>query len=145
MSMDDFIQTLSSEQREALLKALVGDHVKKTVDSIAADDDLGSDLEEVLSEEPVKTKPKVEDFTMRKDGNNALGKTGRKEPVKAKANTWTDTGEHKDVSTPDAARTPRNRVAPKKKKVRCHICGKDFTINASLVYGEYYRCDRCIG
>ena len=145
MSMDDFIQTLSSEQREALLKALVGDHVKKTVDSIAADDDLGSDLEEVLSEEPTKSKPTVEDFAMHKKNDSVLGKNRCREAVKAQANTWTDTGEHKDVSTPDTARTPRNRAAPKKKKVRCHVCGKDFTINANLVYGEYYRCDRCIG
>ena len=82
---------------------------------------------------------------MRKDTGSTLDKTRRRETVKARANTWTDTGEHKDISTPEATRTPRNRPAPKKKDVTCHICGKKDKVNASLVYGEFYRCDRCTG
>ena len=128
--MDNFIQTLSDEQKAALLKALTGDDFKPEVES------------RLQNKEPI-SKAVDGDFTMHK--KTELSKQKRREKVKGSENTWTDTGEHRDVETPDTARTPRNRSAPKKKTVRCHVCSKDFTINASLVYGEYYRCDRCTG
>ena len=31
------------------------------------------------------------------------------------------------------------------KEVICHVCGKKSKINAGLVHGEFYRCDRCSG
>ena len=130
MSMDDFIQTLSDEQRAALLKALTGDDFKPEVES------------RWQHEEPI-SEAVDGDFTMHK--KTELSKQKRREKVKASDNTWTDTGEHRDVETPDTARTPRNRSAPKKKDVTCHICGKKSKVNASLMYGEFYRCDRCTG
>lgn len=84
-----------------------------------------------------------EDFTMHKI--NALQNNRRREPVKARENTWVDTGESKDIITPESSRTPRNRTPPKKKNVTCHICGKAEKVHANLIYGEYYRCDRCTG
>jgi len=144
MSMDDFIQTLSDEQRAALLKALTGDDFKPEIQSRFQHEEPISEAVDGTIDKETKSKTTAEDFAMHKT-NSTLGNNRRREAVKAQANQWTDTGEHKDVSTPDRARTPRNRAAPRKKKVRCHVCGKDFTINASLVYGEYYRCDRCIG
>tara|TARA_B100001094_G_C18055471_1_gene732235 strand:+ start:683 stop:1120 length:438 start_codon:yes stop_codon:yes gene_type:complete len=145
MSMNDFVQTLSDEQKAALLKALTGDDFKPEVESRFQHEEPISEAVDGTIEKETKSKPTAEDFAMHKQESSVLGKNRRRETVKAQANTWTDTGEHKDVSTPDTARTPRNRAAPKKKKVRCHVCGKDFTINASLVYGEFYRCDRCTG
>ena len=135
--MDDFIKTLTEEQKQALLKALSGGSFEPEAPA-----------EPFTAHPPVaketKSKPTAEDFAMHKT-ENALGNDRRREAVKAQINQWTDTGEHKDVATPNTARTPRNRSAPRKKKVRCHVCAKDFTINANLVYGEFYRCDRCTG
>lgn len=145
MSMDDFIQTLSDEQRAALLKALTGDDFKPEVESRWQHEEPISEAVDGPQQQESKSKPTAEDFTMRKDTGSTLDKTRRREAVKARANTWTDTGEHKDISTPEAARTPRNRPAPKKKDVTCHVCGKKDKVNASLVYGEFYRCDRCTG
>ena len=133
MSMDDFIKTLSEEQKQALLRALSG----------------GS----FTPEEPFTTHPPFidgsqepiseavdGDFTMNK------GRTSRQRtPIVARENTWTDTGEAKDVTTPEVTRTPRNRQPPKKKEVRCHSCGKTFSVSPSVMFGEYYRCDRCCG
>ena len=69
-----------------------------------------------------------------------------KKPVKFKKNNWQDDGaEFKDIETPQIKRTPRKRNAPVKKKVECHVCGKEFTMNANLVYGEFVRCNRCTG
>jgi DNA-directed RNA polymerase subunit RPC12/RpoP len=69
----------------------------------------------------------------------------RKRPVVGGENTWEDTGEHKDIETPDVAPTPRNRPPAKKIKRACHICGKKFEIDPSLVSGEYVRCNTCTG
>jgi DNA-directed RNA polymerase subunit RPC12/RpoP len=146
--MDDFIQTLSSEQREALLKALVGDHVKGTVESRWQHEEPASEaVDGVAEQKPETSRAKdAEDFTMHKKTDSGLPKSGRREPVRARKNTWVDTGsEAKDVTTPEVNRTPRNRKPPAKKQVTCHACGKKFKVNANIVYGEYYRCDRCTG
>ena len=76
--------------------------------------------------------------------NNNLKSDSRREPVSAQKNTWTDEGEHKNISTPDVQRTPRNRPPPKMKDVTCNKCNKIFKVNASVVYGEYHICDRCV-
>lgn len=120
MSMDEFVNTLSDEQKQALMKALSAEAVEKKEEEISGD------------------------FTMNKPSSKIQSQK-RRESVRGKENSWTDTGEHRDIETPDKAQTPRNRPKPKKKQVKCHACGKTSTVNASLVYGEYYRCDRCTG
>ena len=142
MSMDEFIQTLTEEQKQALLKALSGGSFEPEVPAESTTHPPFIDGSRLQNKEPI-SKAVDGDFTMHK--KTELSKQKRREKVKGSENTWTDTGEHRDVETPDTARTPRNRSAPKKKTVRCHVCSKDFTINASLLYGEYYRCDRCTG
>tara|TARA_B100000214_G_scaffold317585_1_gene251553 strand:- start:311 stop:664 length:354 start_codon:yes stop_codon:yes gene_type:complete len=69
----------------------------------------------------------------------------RKRPVRGGKNTWVDTGEHRDVETPDVELTPRNRPPSTKVEKRCHICGKSFEVDPSLISGEYMRCNTCTG
>ena len=69
----------------------------------------------------------------------------RREPVKAGKNTWSDTGEHKDIETPDVEPTPRNRRKTHNVEKKCHVCGKVFSVHPRLISGEFWRCDRCIG
>ena len=122
MSFDDFVNGLTDEQKAQLLNAL------------SPKEDVEAPKQDI-----------VEDFTMHKDkGSNGV-KNKRREPVKAREHTWTDTGEHREVATPDVQRPPRNRPTPKKKDVLCNACGKTFKVNANIVYGEYYRCERCVG
>ena len=129
--MDNFIQTLTAEQKAALIKALSDD---------------GSPAPEVESrwqhEEPI-SEAVDGDFTMNK--NREQENKNKRRPVQAGENTWEDTGEHSDVSTPEVKKTPRNRRPPKMKDVSCNSCGKTFKLNSSLVHGEYYRCEACIG
>lgn len=127
MSMKDFVNTLNEEQKKALLEALNGDSP-------------------TLAHVPTKTKNETkaiinEDFTMNPPTNT--GQKKRKEPVQARQNTWTDTGESKDIVTPDINPTPRTRKPPTKIKLQCHVCGKDFDADKRFVFGEYNRCDRC--
>jgi len=138
MSFDKFVDTLTDEQRAALLKALTGDDFKPEVREPEASP---SDSSRWQHEEPVsEAVDGPSDFTMDKDRASK-----KRTPIVASKNTWKDTGEHSDVSTPEVARTPRNRPPPKKKEVRCHSCGKTFSVSPSVMFGEYYRCDRCIG
>jgi len=133
MSMKDFIDTLTAEQKQALLEALTD----KTSISTPSQP-------EPTEEDFLKKNTVTEDFTMHRD--NSLQNNSRRMPVKAHKNTWTDSGsEAKDIATPDITPTPRTRRPPRKKTVKCHICGKSNQVNASLVYGEFYRCDTCIG
>jgi len=69
----------------------------------------------------------------------------RKTPVKFKKNKWEDTGEFSDVETPNFEKTPRKRPKPNKRRVECHVCGREFSINENLIYGEFHRCNRCTG
>tara|TARA_B110001454_G_C12419090_1_gene308531 strand:- start:70 stop:450 length:381 start_codon:yes stop_codon:yes gene_type:complete len=81
-----------------------------------------------------------EDFMV----NRSSAKKSRA-PVQAKENTWSDNGESKEIETPEFEKTPRNRPKPKVRVVNCHVCGKSNKISPELVYGEFYRCDKCIG
>ena len=129
MSMKEFVDLLTSEQRKALLEALTG----KEIDT------------------NVQPEPTEEDFLKKNTVNEGfeMSSTASKRPqrgaVRAGTNTWTDEGEHRDVVTPKSKITPRNRKPPRTKDVVCHICQKKFKINPALTYGEYYRCDRCSG
>lgn len=137
MSMNDFINMLNDEQKQALLKALVGD--SPTV-SIVPEEAKKESIQKI----PSSTTPASvnEDFTMfKQDSNN----TRRKEAVRARKNEWKDTGEFREVETPQFDRTPRRRQPHKKVEVECHVCGKSFKEDPKFVHGDYYRCNRCTG
>ena len=137
MNLKSFVDGLDNAEKEELLEILTGRMNQSTT--------IPPHIVEEFKEQPETPQRVQEDFTMHKNKASNGIKNRRREPVKARANTWTDTGEHKEVATPDVERTPRNRPSPKKKDVRCNACGKTFKVNASIVYGEYYRCERCVG
>jgi|SRR6056300_1466690 len=131
----DLLNNLTIEQKQALLDQLMN--------SLAENKLSEPKQQEVTVEEPTKTTDDKNDFTMHK--NNSKPK-GRREPVKFKKNAWQDDGlEFSDMETPQIKRTPRNRKKPQKASVECHVCGREFQMNSSLVYGEYHRCNRCGG
>ena len=76
-------------------------------------------------------------------GKNIEGKR----PVRAQSNTWSDTGEGKDENYDPSQyqKSPRSRPNAKNKLVEktCSVCNKKFSIDSSLVYGQFVRCDRC--
>lgn len=129
MSMKDFVNTLNEEQKKALLDALQDD--SSTVHEFVPQE-VNKEAESLLTE----------DFTTTSINSKTRNK---RQPVRANKNTWIDTGEDRHITTPEIALTPRNRKSPQKKSVKCHICGKASKVNASLVYGDYYRCDKCTG
>ena len=131
--MDDFIKMLSEEQKAALLKALSG-----------GDFEPEKIVSTTLAPASKPSNNISEDFTMKSD--KSVKENTKRVAVKGKENTWSDDGtECANIKTPDTPRTPRQRKPPKMKSVTCHVCNKKEEVNASLVYGEFYRCDRCTG
>ena len=127
MSMQDFVKTLSDEQKKALLQALNDNSV--TLQSVPKE--VNEQTKKILNDSFIaETKPSVVNQK-------------RKEPVRAKENTWQDTGEHKNIETPPTERTPRKRSGAKKLEMKCHVCGKPSIVDTRFVFGEYYRCNRC--
>jgi hypothetical protein len=120
---EDFVGSLTPEQLESLREALLKENEQRQEET----------------EEPAKTVS--EDFKVNRD---PAAKKSRS-PVQAKENTWSDNGESKEIETPEFEKTPRNRPKPKVRVVNCHVCGKSSKISPELVYGEFFRCDRCIG
>lgn len=131
MSMKDFVKTLSEEQKKALLEAL-SDKDNQILGHIPND----------AKEQTIQAINDSNNFIVdpRKQSNNR-----RREPVKARKNEWTDTGEFRDIETPYGERTPRNRKPSKKVDVECGVCGRSFKADPKYIYGEHHRCSRCTG
>ena len=125
MSMDKFVNSLTDEQKQALLEAL-----------------MGGESQEVPKKQPVR---EVKDsfIANTKKGQSNVQNNKRREPVRGRENRWEDTGEFRDIETPDVERTPRRRAPPRKIDIECASCGKSFKVDSRFVYGEYYRCNRC--
>lgn len=137
---DDIVKTLleslTDEQKAELMQVMA----KGLLKSKEREETTG----EKVASEPRRSKS--EDFTTTRNNNF----TNRNEPVKAKKNQWQDNGEGRDPSfDPEAfekmGKTARNRGKVKKKDVECHVCGRTFSVNSGLVYGEFIRCNRCTG
>jgi hypothetical protein len=121
-AMEEFFSSLDQEQRDNFKRLLENEN---TVDK-------------------QEDTPTVnEDFVV--DNRTRTTNTGRTKVKAGKKNEWVDTGEFKDVETPDGERTPRLRKKPKKTTVECHICGKEFKADPRYLSGVYHRCNRCVG
>ncbi len=128
MSMNDFINTLSKEQKMALLKALQDENST-----------IVSEVKQTVSEDD-KNVPNDFRVSPTKNTNNK-----RREPVRARKNEWVDEGEDRHIETKYGSRTPRSREPSKKIDVECSVCGRSFKTDPKYVYGEYHRCSRCVG
>jgi hypothetical protein len=146
MNLKSFVDGLTLEERRELLDILTENSLSWTT--------MPPHIEEMLSNNNDQSEPTeedflkkntvdIEDFSMKRQDNTSESK--KKKKVQARENTWVDTGEDRHIKTPEKPLTPRTRKPPSKKEVQCHVCGKTRKVNASLVYGEYYRCDRCTG
>lgn len=127
MSMNNFLDMLTKEQKLALLKALQEDSI--TVSSVP--EDVKKESISHINDSFIVDKNKT---------NNR-----RKEPVKGRKNQWVDEGEDRHIETKYGARTPRTREPSKKIDVDCAVCGKSFKTDPKYVYGDYPRCNRCTG
>tara|TARA_B100000287_G_scaffold428171_1_gene479106 strand:- start:4259 stop:4681 length:423 start_codon:yes stop_codon:yes gene_type:complete len=137
---DDIVKTLleslTQEQKDQLVQGLLNSNTKSD-----------TPVTENKSEQLEKNSPNRsvnEDFTV--TSNNL---EQRKSVVRARKNQWVDDGEFRDEDVDyqkfEKMKTPRRRGKPNKRQVECHVCGKTFSINESLIYGEFIRCNKCTG
>lgn len=138
MDLNNFFNSLTNEQKKQLANALL--------ESSSSDEEENKQSEQHIirsTKSPTSSTSVGEDFIVKKVDTPLQSR--RKESVKARRNQWEDTGEFRDIHTPEVERTPRRREAPRKEEVECHVCGKPFKIDPRFSYGEYYRCNRCAG
>lgn len=139
MSMNNFIDMLNDDQKKALLEALLNN---SPATSAVPESVQKETIQQIQSSLPQSASVK-EDFIMQRQDDNS--NVRRREPVRARRNEWKDTGEFRDIETPEFDRTPRRRPPHKRVEVECHVCGKTFKEDPKCVHGEYYRCNRCAG
>lgn len=132
------LDTMTAEQKSELLSKLMNSLTPPSQEQPT------EKTEETVSSTPPRRRVS-EDFTVKRDENL----DNRKTPVRARKNDWVDDGEARDTNFDYAKfekmKTPRRRGKPKKRDVECHVCGRTFTMNEGLIYGEYVRCNRCTG
>ena len=138
--MEDFLKSLSPEQKQKMIQMLMDDTLEESEFTVSSSSDDDSDNHSDPPENKVAARVN-DDFTVsRKEQQNG------RQAVRARKNRWVDDGiEHMDIETPNVKRTARNRSKPGKKRVECHVCGKTFSINPALAFGEYHRCNKCTG
>ena len=138
--MEDFLKSLSPEQKQKMIQMLMDDTLEESEFTVSSSSDDDSDNHSDPPENKVAARVN-DDFTVsRKEQQNG------RHAVRARKNRWVDDGiEHMDIETPNVKRTARNRSKPGKKRVECHVCGKTFSINPALAFGEYHRCNKCTG
>ena len=144
MNMQNFIESLTPEQKAEFVKALQED---KEVSPLAVEDN--KDIAPLTADKP-KGSPRIEvgdDFVVRRVDANGNPSESRRRPVKGGANTWVDTGEdrNEDTVTPDFKPVTRSRPEATKVDKTCIACKKIVQVNPAIVYGEFYRCDKCGG
>ena len=135
-NFNDFVSSLTDEQKTKLIEALTGGHSKEV-------------SQETTSKPPIKNTSSRQSSVTVSD-NFIVTKTDdtssrRREPVRARKNEWVDEGEFRDIETPRGERVPRNRKPQKKVDVECSVCGRSFKTDPRYIYGEYHRCSRCVG
>lgn len=145
---------MSDDLVKALLESLTPEQKQKLVHSLIESNESGEvpnlQLETAEQKTQVTETGSVrinEDFTVTQNSN--LNKKGKR-PVKWEKNNWLDTGENRDPDF-DAekfekmGKSARNRGKSKKKMIECHVCGRSFSVNPKLIYGDFVRCNRCTG
>ena len=141
MSMDDFMRSLSDQQKAMFLAALQdsGTPPEKEVTGDEDDSTWTTTMPPHIKEE---TASNDMDFTM---NNVKQGKT----PVRATGeNGFTDTGsdcKSAEDATPEYTPMKRTRRPAQKVTVTCSACGRQEQVGKQYVMGDYYRCSRCVG
>lgn len=148
MSMDDFMRSLSDQQKAMFMKALQDSGTPEPAEEdIDMNPEWTTTMPPHIKEEFEKAELEAEEPAP--EPEFAMGKRSkRKTPVKSKGvNQFVDSGECKSAesATPEFTPTERRRKPPKKVTVACSVCGNKFSVDPRYVSGEYHRCEKCVG
>lgn len=135
-NFDDFISSLTDEQKAKFMEALMKSSPNESIPKPPP-----SQPKTIQSRQSSVTVG--DNFVVTKTDETSNSR--RREPVRARKNDWVDEGEFRDMDAKHGERTPRNRQPQKKVDVECSVCGRSFKTDPRYVYGEYHRCSRCVG
>ncbi len=148
MSMDDFMRSLSDQQKAMFLAALQdsGTPSPESVSEPTGDED---DSEWTTTMPPhIKKEFEEDEASAKAPDDFTMGQAkGRKTAVKATGkNLFMDDGaECADATTPNYKPTARRRRPAETVSVSCSVCGKSIKMQKQFVHGEYHRCSKCCG
>ena len=143
LAIDRLRKGIENENMEQIKEAFY-ELAGETIDTPAVD----AEPEEEVREEEVRVShvSKDLDFSIERQETDDKQRNARREPIQVGENQFTDDGiEDKNITTPDVALTPRKRPEATKVEVICHVCDKTYHVNPSLLGGEFYRCNECVG
>jgi len=145
MSMDEFMRSLSDQQKLMFMSALQDSGTPPEADGNEDDSKWTTTMPPHIKEEfekPAASAGNDLDFSM----NN---KQSRKQAVRASGkNGFTDDGAEckgTELETPEYTPTKRTRRPAEKVNVSCSVCGRKITLDKKHVLGEYHRCSKCCG
>lgn len=141
---DEFIASLSDEQKDMLLRSIQVEDTEEYVKSEKLEDPHNAKAPKQRKKR--RKKPRVKkNFQVERDSNYRGSRTvygGNIKPM--------DPGGHrnKKTKTPDYVPTERDEASRRNQvEVKCSVCGKMFKKDANLIYqgSIYHRCDKCTG
>jgi hypothetical protein len=142
MSMDDFMRSLSDQQKAMFMAALQdsGTPPEKEVTGDEDDSEWTTTMPPHIKKE-FGDKDSTDEFSM---GTSPKKKTAVRASGK---NEFVDGGECKtvDVDTPEFTPTQRRRKPVETVSVKCSVCGKSEKIVKKFIHGEFHRCSKCCG
>lgn len=142
--LDEFIKSLSTEQKQALLESI---NESLGVESLKSEPQKKPKPVRVDKSKATKSKLRDQDldFTISRTDNEE--KTRMPVTETKRFNSFTDDGtEAKDeeFKTPDIQPTERRRPPVQKVNQKCSKCGKQVSVHPTHAR-DWFTCDRCIG
>lgn len=135
--MKEFIESLSVEQKQKLLEALMVEIEQKPVEEPPAPE---------VKKEFIRQNQFNEDFTMSQKQERDDSKRGVPVNETKKTNLFVDDGlefKEEQFKTPEISLTERKRAAPKKVDQTCQRCNKVFNVHQTHAR-EFFVCDKCL-
>lgn len=135
--MKEFIESLSTEQKQKLMEALMGEMQEKPVEQ---------PKEPEAKPDFVRQNQFNEDFTMLQKQEKDEIKRGVPVNETKKTNLFVDDGSEfkgEEFKTPSVSLTERKRAAPKKVDQTCQRCNKSFNVHQAHAR-EFFVCDKCL-
>ena len=123
-------------------KCLTGEDLNKQEEKLSKEEEKEKDSSNFLSSS-------MEDFIVpskKEDAETSSDKMAKSRPIslEKRENQFVDDGsEHKDISTPDTALTPRQRTTFKMISQKCEKCDQTYEVHP-IHKREHYICDRCV-
>jgi len=142
--LDKFIESLSTEQKQALLQSI---NESLGIENLKSEPQKKPKPVKVDKSKVTKSKPRDQDldFTINRTDNEV--KTRMPVTETERFNSFTDDGtdaQGAEFKTPDIQPTERRRPPVRKVDQKCTKCGYEVSVHPTHAR-DWFICDKCIG